>query len=338
MTFGAREEAMRRREFITLLGGAAAGWPRAARAQQLKKIPTIGALWHAGSAEEEGPYYRGLADGFKALGYIGGRNIAFEHRFPNEIPEQFKSMAAEIVSLNVDVMVGVGDHAAVYLRNASSTIPLIFVLVPDPIGSKLVDSFAHPGRNATGVSNYSSDVIERRLQLLKDVIPGLSRVAQLVNPNAPISRLHIEATRAAAAVLGLTHQTFDARSLNDLAPAFDAMESAGMEAVTVNASEGIPFQGRVIIAKLALERRLALCAFTRETFEPGALMSYGVDHVANVRRGSVYVDKILRGAKPAELPVEGPTKFEFLLNLRTAKALGIRVRPDIPTIADEVIE
>jgi putative ABC transport system substrate-binding protein len=328
---------MRRRTFITFMGGAVA-WPMTARGEQSKKIPTIGALWHAGSAEEEGPYYRGLADGFKALGYVEGRNIAFEHRFPNEMPERFKSMAAELVSLNIDVMVGVGDRAAVYLRNASPTIPLVFVIVPDPIGSKLVDSFPRPGGNATGVSNYSSDLIGKRLQRLKEVIPGLSRVAQLVNSNAPISRLHIDATRAAAATLGLTHQTFDARLLNDLAPAFDAMVSAGMEAVTVNASEGIPFQGRVVIAKLALERQLALCAFTRETFEPGALMSYGVDHVANVRRGSAYVDKILRGAKPAELPVEGPTKFEFLLNLKTAKALGIRVPPNILTIADEVTE
>jgi putative ABC transport system substrate-binding protein len=329
---------MRRREFITLACGAAATWPLAARAQQSGRMPTVGVLWHAASAEEEGPYFRGLTEAFRSLGYIDGRSIVFEHRFPNEMPERFKSMATELVSLNVDILVGVGDRAAGYLRNASSTIPLVFVLVPDPIGSKLVDSFAHPGGNATGVSNYSSALIVRRLQFLKDIVPGLSRVAQLVNPNAQVARLHIEATQAAAAKLGLTHRTFEARSLDELAPAFDAMASAGMEAVTVNASEGIPFQGRAIIPKLALAWRLALCAFSRETFSPGALMSYGVDHVANVRRGSTYVDKILKGAKPADLPVEGPTQFEFLLNLKTAKALGIRVPSDITTVANEVID
>jgi len=329
---------MRRREFIALLSSSAVAWPLAARTQQAGKLPTIGVLWHAANAEEEGPYFNALADGFRALGYAEGRNITFEHRFPNEIPEQFKSMAAELVSLNVNVLVGVGDRSAGYLRNATWTIPLVFVLVPDPVESKLVHSFAQPGGNATGASNYSSAVIGRRLQLLKDIIPGLSRVAQLVNPNAQMSRLHIESTRAAAATLGFSHQTFEARSLDELEPAFDAMASAGMQAVTVNTSEGIPFQGRAIIAKLALARRLALCAFSRETFEAGALMSYGVDQVANVRRASVYVDKILKGAKPTELPVEGPTKFEFLLNLKIAKALGIRVPPDVPTIADEVIE
>jgi ABC-type uncharacterized transport system substrate-binding protein len=329
---------MRRREFITLLGGAMNPWPLAARAQQAGKIPTVGVLWHAGSAEEEGPYFKALIDGFGALGYIEGRNITFEHRFPNEIPERFKSMAAELVSLKVDVLVGVGDRAAVYLKNASSTIPLVFVLAPDPVGSKLVDSFARPDGNATGLSSYSSDIIGRRLQLLKEMIPGLSRVAQLVNPNSQISRLHVEATLAAATKLALTIQTFEVRSLNELEPGFDAMTSAQMQAVMVNASEGIPFQGRAIIAKPAVARHLALCAFSRETFEPGAFMSYGIDQRADVGRAAGYVDKILKGAKPVDLPVEGPTKFEFLINLKTAKAIGISVPPVVLTIADQVIE
>jgi putative tryptophan/tyrosine transport system substrate-binding protein len=133
---------VRRRELVVLLGGAAVTWPLRVHAQQAGKLPRIGVLWHAGSAEEEGPYFKALADGFRALGYVDGRNIKFEHRFPNEIPDRFKSMAAELVSLNVDVLVGLGGRTAVYARNASATIPLVFALVPDPVGSKLVDSFA----------------------------------------------------------------------------------------------------------------------------------------------------------------------------------------------------
>jgi putative ABC transport system substrate-binding protein len=213
----------------------------------------------------------------------------------------------------------------------------VFVIVPDPLGSKLVDSFSRPGGNVTGLSTYSSDVVGRRLQLLKEIVPGLSHIAQLVNPNSPASRLHIELTRAAAAELGLTIQRFEARLLDELKPAFDAMVSAGMQAVTVN-PEGLPFQGRAIIPKLALARRLALCTYSRETFETDALMSYGTDQIAICRRAAIYVDKILKGTKPGEIPVEGPTKFEFLINDRTAKALGLTVPPTLLARADEVIE
>jgi putative ABC transport system substrate-binding protein len=329
---------MRRREFITLLTSSAAAWPLTARAQQpAKKIPRIGVLWHAGSAEEEGPYFRALLEGFRGLGYVEGRNITLEHRFPNEMPERFKSMAVELVSLNVDVLVCVGNNTAPYGKNATKTIPVVFILVNDPIGSNLVDSFARPSGNVTGLSSSSFELIGKRLQILKEIIPGLRRVAQLVNPNAQQSRRHIEVTRTAAVELGLTIQTFEARSLVDLEPAFDAMARAGMQAVTVN-PEGLAFQGRAIIAKLALARRLALCTYSRETFEPGALMSYGTDQVAICRRVAVYVDKILKGAKPSDLPVEQPTRFEYLINLKTAKAIGIEVSPLLLTRADEVIE
>ncbi len=200
-----------------------------------------------------------------------------------------------------------------------------------------MENFARPGGNVTGLSTYASDVVGRRLQLLKEIIPGLSRVAQLVNPNSPASRLHIELTQAAAAELGLTVQRFEARSLDELEPTVDAMARAGMQAITVN-PEGLAFQGRAIIPKLALSRRLALCAYSRETFEPGALMSYGVDQRAICRRAAVYVDKILKGTKPGELPVEGPTTFEFLINRKTAKQLGFDVPPTLLARADEVIE
>jgi putative ABC transport system substrate-binding protein len=325
-----------RRNFIALLSGAIA-WPSFTSAQQSGKIPKIGVLFHAGSAEEEGPYFTAVIDGFKALGYIEGRNVIFEHRFPNEIPERFRSMAAELVS-KVDVLIAVGDRSAVIAKEASSTIPIVFVIVPDPVGSKLVNSFARPGGNLTGLSTYAADLLGRRLQLLKEIVPGLSRVAQLVNPNAPIAPRNIELAQAAATELGLTIQSFEARSLGELEAAFDSMSKLGMQAVTVSAAEGLPMQGRDVIPKLAIKHRLALGAFSRETFEPGALMSYGIDQVANIRGAATYVDKILKGAKPGELPVEGPTRFEFLINLKTARALGIEVPPIMLARADEVVE
>jgi putative tryptophan/tyrosine transport system substrate-binding protein len=327
---------MKRREFITLLGGVAV-WPIAAGAQQSRKTPRIGVLWHAGSAEEKGPYFTSLLQGFRDLGYVEGKTITLEHRFPNEIPDRFKSMAAELVALDVDVLVSVGNVASPYAKNATTTIPVVFVIVPDPVGTKLVESFARPGGNATGLSTYASDVVGRRLQLLKEIVPGLWRVGQLVNPNSPASRLHIELTQAAAAELGLTVQRFEARQLDELESTLDAMARAGMQAIAVN-PEGLPFQGRAIIPKLALARRLALCAYSRETFEPGALMSYGVDQRAICRRAAIYVAKILKGTKPGDLPVEGPTKFEFLINRKTAKQLGFDVPPTLLARADEVIE
>lgn len=173
---------MRRRDFISLVGGAIVALPSAARAQQPAKIPRIGYLWHAGSAQEEGPYFRALLEGFAKLGYVDGRNIILEHRFPNEIPERFKSMAAELVALNCDVLMG-GSLGSVYLKNATSKIPIVFMFVPDPVGLKLVESLARPGGNVTGLSNFGRDLVGKRLQFLKEIVPGLSKVALLVNPN-----------------------------------------------------------------------------------------------------------------------------------------------------------
>jgi putative ABC transport system substrate-binding protein len=327
---------MRRRDFIKTVAGSAA-WPLAARAQQSGKVSKVGYLWHAGSAKEEHPYYEAVIEGFTKLGYLNGRNIVLEHRFPDEKPERFASMAAELVAMNPDVLMG-GSVASFYLLAATKTIPIVFMFVPDPVGMKLVTSLARPGGNVTGLSNFVSDLTERRLQLFTEVFPGLSRVAQLVNPNAPISRLNVESIRAAAEKLRLTIQTFEARTMDELKPAFDAMKVASMQGVTSGSAEGLQFSSREAIAKLALSNKLALCAFPRETFEPGALMSYAPDQLAICRRAAIYVDKILKGTRPSEIPVEGPTKFEFLINLKTAKALGIDVPSIMLSRADEVIE
>jgi len=326
---------LKRREFITLLGGAAA-WPIAARAQQAGKIPTVGYLWHAGSPQEEVPYFGALQEGFARLGYADGRNIKLEHRFPNETPERFKSMAAELVSLNVDVLMG-GAVASPYLRDATTKIPIVFMFAPDPVGMKLVQSIARPGGNITGLSNFGRDVAGKRLQLLREIVPGLSHVALLINSDQQTTPVFIEVMGAAADQLGLVLQTFDARSLQEIEPAFDAMTRAGMQAVTP-VQGGLFYQARTFIPKLAIARRLPMLAYSRETFEYGALVSYAADQVEMCRRSAVYADKILKGAKPGDLPVEQPTKFEFLINLKTAKALGLDVPVHLQQIADEVIE
>jgi putative tryptophan/tyrosine transport system substrate-binding protein len=326
---------VKRREFISLLGGAVA-WPLAARAQQGGKIPTVGYLWHAGSPQEEVPYFGALLEGFGRLGYIDGRNIKLEHRFPNETPERFKAMAAELVSLNVDVLMG-GAVASPYLRDATTKIPIVFMFVPDPVGMKLVQSIARPGGNITGLSNFGRDVAGKRLQLLKEIVPGLSRVALLINSDHPTTSVFIEVMQAAADQLGLVLQTFDARSLEEIEPAFDAMVRAGMQAVTP-VQGGLFFQARAFVPKLAIARRLPMLAYSRETFEYGALLSYAADQIEMCRRSAVYADKILKGAKPGGLPVEQPTKFELLINLKTAKTLGLAVPLHLQQLANEVIE
>ncbi len=182
---------MRRRDFFSFIGGAMVAMPGIARAQPAGKIPTVGYLWHAGNAKEETPYFEALLEGFAKLGYVEGRNIKLEHRFPNETPERFKSMAAELVSLNVDVLMG-GAIASTYLRDATTKIPIVFMFVPDPVGMKFVQSIARPGGNITGLSNFGRDVAGKRLQLLKEIVPGLSRVALLINSQQATTRVFVE--------------------------------------------------------------------------------------------------------------------------------------------------
>jgi ABC-type uncharacterized transport system substrate-binding protein len=326
---------MKRRAFLAGLGGAAA-WPLVARAQQAGKVPRVGYLWHAANAEEEGPYYKALLEGFARLGYVPGRNVVLEHRFANETPELFKRLAAELVALNPDVLMG-GAIGSSYLKSATSTIPIVFMFVPDPVGLKLVESLARPGGNATGLVTFGRDLVGKRLQFLRELVPGLARVALLVNTDQPTANVFIDETKAAASELSMFVQVFDARRREMLEPAFDAMVKAQMQAV-ISASGGTIFQWRSDIARLALEHRLPYCAFSRETFEVGALMSYGADQIEMCRYSVTYVDKILKGAKPGDLPVQQPTKLETLINLKVAKALGITVPPTVLATANEVIE
>jgi putative tryptophan/tyrosine transport system substrate-binding protein len=327
---------VRRREFMFALGGAATVWPLAVRAQDKRRVPKVGVLWHAGNAEEEGPLFTTLVEGFRKLGYIDGQTIILEHRFPNEIPERFRSMAAELVALKVDVLMSSGNNAAPYAKNATATIPVVAMLISDPVGAKLVGSIARPGGNVTGLSLFSSELIGKRLQLLKEAVPGLSRVAQLVNPLAQISRLCVDLTKAAADQLGLTVERFEAGSREELEPAFTAMAKADMQAVLTN-GDGLAYTQRELIGQLAFKNRLAAAVFTREVLAPGTLLSYGANSLEICSRATVYVDRILRGEKPGELPLEQPTKFQFVINLKTADALGITIPPLLLNQADEVI-
>jgi putative ABC transport system substrate-binding protein len=329
---------MERREFIRLLGGAATVLPVTARAQApAGKIPTVGVLWHAADRQAEGPNFTALMEGFANLGYADGKNIKFVHRFPDEMPDRFRSMAAELVSMDLDVLIGVGVTVAPYLKAASSTIPIVFTLVADPVASKLVDSLAKPGGNVTGFMLFGAELGGLRLQFLKEAVPGLSRVGFLFNPNTQLVGSYLDEAEASAAKLGLSLRPFPARTVEEMSPAFEGMAKEGMQAVSI-APEGVFFLGRAIMAKSALANHLPTIVWSRETFSAGAFMSYGPDLLEILRRTAIYVDKILKGTKPADLPVEQPSRFYLLINLKVARDLGITIPADLLLRADEVVE
>ena len=328
---------MQRRQFIALIGGAVA-WPLTAREQPRAKTPKIGVLWHAGSAEEEAIYLGELQKGLSGLGYIDGKTIALEHRFPNEQPERFVSLAAELAALKPDVLIAVTQQAAVAAQRATTTIPIVFIVVPDPVGVKLVDSLSRPGGNITGLTHIAVELSGKRLAVFKEAFPRMTRVALLVNANNPqTTKRYIDETQTAATGLGLDVRPVEVRALTDFDQAFDRIVDGRLEGVAVPA-DPLFYQGRSLMAQAAITRRLPLMAYSRETLEAGALMSYGTDQRRIFRRAAVYVDKILKGEKAADLPVEQPTKFEFLINNKTAKAIGYTISELLLLRADEVIE
>ena len=324
---------MRRREFLALAAGATL--PARSWAQRTTRIPRVGVLWHAADADGEWPYYGCLLDGFEELGYGRGR-IEFIHRFPDERPEKFQSMAAELVALTPDVLVGVGG-AAPYVKKATSTIPMVFMYVADPIGAKLVESIRHPGGNATGLTNFGLELVGKRLEYLKEINPQLTKVAMMVNPTNPISNFYIEQSNAAGPKLGLTCKPYNVGTLDAIEPAFDAMVGDRMEAVIFNA-ESLFYVGKKKIAELALARKLPCCGYVKEVLDAGVLISYGADQRLIARRTAGFVDRILKGERPADMPVEQPTGFQLCINLATAKALGLTISPALLARADEVIE
>ncbi len=330
---------MKRREFIALLGGAAVAWPLQGRAQQSRKLPRIGVLWHAGNEVEEAKYLAALRQGFNDLGYVEGKTYVLENRFAAEKYERFNSLAAELVAAKVDVLVAITPEAALAAQHATATIPVVFAVVGNPVGAKLVDSLARPGRNITGLSNVSIDLTGKRLELFKDAIPTLLHVILLVNPNAYRIQAgidQVERHRSAAAALGLMVQEIATPDPNSIESEFSVIADRTSGLVIV--PDSMLFNERKHIAELALAHRLPSMAFNAEMVEAGLLMSYGASFLVQFRQVAVYVDKILKGAKPADLPVEQPVQFELIINSKTAKALHLDIAPSLLARADEVIE
>jgi putative tryptophan/tyrosine transport system substrate-binding protein len=326
---------MRRREFITLLGGAAATWPVAARAQPLPKLPTIGLLGPTNAAVAD-QWTAALVQRLRELGWIEGRTVAIEYRWAQGRAERAAQIADEFVRLNVDVIVTSGTINVVAAKQATPTIPIVFAAVPDPVGYGIVASLARPGGNATGLSNQSIDLAAKRIELLHDAIPGLRRMAVMIDPASPGAKFEFAQNQAAAAALGIELVTREIRRMEDIAPAFDAIRGR-TDALKV-ASDRLTFDNRVLINSLALAAGLPTIHGFRAQVEAGGLMSYGPNFSDLSRRAADYVDKILRGSKPADLPVQQPTKFDLFINLKTARTLDLDLPAALLARADAVIE
>jgi putative ABC transport system substrate-binding protein len=323
-----------RRDFITLLGGTAAGWPLAARAQQPGKLPTIGFLG-ASTSVAWSHWVTAFALRLRELGWIEGRTVSIEYRWAEGRNERYVEIAAEFVRLKVDVIVTVGGPALA-AKQATSVIPIVFAIATDPVGDGLVASLARPGGNATGLSGLQTDTAGKRLVLLREVVPALRRVAIIVNVGNPAAVLERGEVQAAAKTLGLEAVPLEIRRAEDIAPAFDALKGRA-DALYV-CSEPLVSVNRGRINTLALAARLPTIYSQRDFVGGGGLISYGPNFTGQFQRTAELVDKILRGTKPADIPVEQPTRFELVINLKTAKALGLTLPESLLARADEVIE
>ena len=325
---------LRRRDFITMLGGAAALAPFAVRAQQAGKLPTIGYLGTA-TLSTQGQWIAAFVQRLRELGWSEGRTVAIEVRWAEGRSERYAEIAAELVRLKVDVIVTQGAAVAA-AKQATSVIPIVFAVSADPVGSGQVASLARPGGNVTGLSLQQTDLAGKRLELLREVVPGLRRLAIMANVGNPGAVLNMREAQAVTGTLGLDVVTLEIRRAEDIAPAFEALK--GRADALFFVGDPLTIANRTRINTLALAVRLPTMHGFRELVEAGGLMSYGASFPDLFRRTGDIVDKILRGAKPADLPVEQPTKFDLVVNLTTAKALGLTVLPTLLARADEVIE
>src|SRR6266404_4917650 len=328
---------MQRRELITLIGGAAA-WPLAALAQQpAGRVYRIGSLTIS-SREQTRHLFAAFEEGLRSLGYSVGENVATEYRFADGKLERLPALAADLVRLGVDVIVTGDNPNTVAAMKATTTIPIVMTNSVDPVSAGLVASLARPGGNVTGFSSDTGgEIIGKRLELLKEALPNLSRVGILFNPDVALNRIRQTPMQEAARTLGLTLISVEARGLDALEQAFATMVKERAQAFVMQ-GDGVLYNNRGQIAEMALRNRLPAASVQRELAAAGFLLTYGPDYPDLYRRSAVFFDKIFKGAKPADLPVEQPTKFELVINSKTAKVLGIIVPPTLLIRADEVIE
>ena len=326
---------MRRREFIAVLGGAMVVWPVVARAQLAAKPPTIGFLGSSTPSAMSG-WTAAFVQRLRELGWIEGRTVAIEYRWGEGRSERYAEIAEEFVRLKVDVIVTYGTPPSKAAKQATAVIPIVFAAAADPVGSGLVSSLARPGGNITGLSLQQSDIVGKKLELLREVVTGFRRLALLGNVGNASSMLEVGEVRTAAGTLGIEIVPVDIKRAEDIAPAFDAFGGSA-EALYVS-TDPLIFTNISRINTLAVGARLPTIYNGKEYIESGGLMSYGPNYPDLFRRAADFVDKILRGAKPGDFPVEQPTKFDFAINLTTAKAIGLTIPPSLLARADEVIE
>jgi len=323
---------MRRRDFIAVVGGAtAAAWPLPLLAQS--KLPTV--VYLGGSEATEGKWFTAFVERFGELGWVEGRTVAIERRWSEGRAERVAEIAAELVQQKVDVIVTIGGAVAT-VKRATTSIPIVFAIALDPLGIGLVASLSHPGGNVTGLSLQAAEVASKRLELLREIVPGLSRLAILFDANYPASTREADDVHTLANQLGLAVVSRGVQKAADISSAFDAFKGQ-VDAVYV-AETALLDTNQTGIVGLGLAAKLPVTAVTGTFAKAGALMCYGANVAAMYRRASELVDKILRGAKPGDIPVEQPTQFDLVINLRTAKALGLAIPDKVLAIADDVIE
>jgi putative ABC transport system substrate-binding protein len=329
---------MNRRAFLSALSGSLLAAPLAGEGQQAASLPRIGFLAPASLSDPRvPPYIRAFQEGLRELGYVEGRNIAIEFRWAEGQYERLPGLAAELVRLNVTIIVAAGPNAIQAAKQATATIPIVMAAVGDPVAAGFVASLARPGGNITGVSNMLPDLVGKQLELLKEVLPTVSRVALLGNPANPANALLERQAQDAARTLGVRLQPLWARDLSEIDSAFTATKMERADALIV-LTDTMLINHRTRVIDHAGQRRLPAVFGVSQFVEAGGLLAYGPSFAAGYRRAAPYVDRILKGAKPADLPIEQPRKFELVINLKTAKALGLTIPPSLLQRADQVIE
>ena len=326
---------MRRRDLIQAIAGSTIGWPLAARAQ-IAKVRQIGLL-SPFTRSDAVPWNQAFLKGLRDLGWIDGKNIAFEYRYSEGNNDRLPALIADLVRLKVDIIVTSVTNDTLAAKNATTEIPIVMAAAGDPVATGIVDSLGRPGGNITGLSQMNPELNAKRLEVLKEIAPDISSMAVLLNPEDPISTLGWKEIQVAAKGLGIGAQSIEIRSTGDLEKNFAVIAKARFNALAIMPNP-VFVTNLKSIADFAIQNRLPSMFHLREFVDVGGLVSYGVDRSDLYRRAATYVDKILKGASPADLPIEQPTKFDLAINVRTAKALGLTVPPSLRVLADEVIE